>query len=114
MSGLTTPAARSDRGLSQPVLDLGPEPSSRREWLASLRDHRGVIRVLARKDFQARYKRTSLGVLWAAAVPLLQAVVLIFVFSHFIHPGGDVPYSVYVLSGILPWGSYFALVVPLA
>jgi lipopolysaccharide transport system permease protein len=71
-----------------------------------------VIWVLARKDFQARYKRTSLGVLWAAAVPLLQAAVLAFVFSRFIPVGGDVPYGAYVMSGILAWSGYFAMVVP--
>lgn len=99
-------------GSSAPVLELGPEPARRREWLASLWAHRGVVMVLARKDFQARYKRTSLGVLWAGAVPLLQAVVLIFVFSHFVHAGRGVSYAAYVLSGILAWSSYFAVVVP--
>ena len=71
-----------------------------------------MVWVLARKDFQARYKRTSLGVLWAAAAPLLQAVVMIFVFSHFIHAGRGVSYAAFVLSGILVWGAYFSMVVP--
>ena len=112
MSGLSAPVGPVDVGSSQPVLDLGPEPASRRQWLTSLWDHRGVIWVLARKDFQARYKRTSLGVLWAAAVPLLQAVVLIFVFSHFIQADRGVSYAAFVLSGILPWSGYFAMVIP--
>jgi lipopolysaccharide transport system permease protein len=89
-----------------PVLDLGPSPSSRREWLRALWEHRGVIWVLSRKDFQARYKRASLGVLWAIIVPLLQAVVMAFVFSHFVHTRAGLPYGAYVLSGVLFW-SYF-------
>lgn len=104
--------APASLGPPQPLLELGPEPASRREWLKSLWDHRGVVWVLARKDFQARYKRTSLGVLWAAAVPLLQAVVMIFVFSHFIHGVEGVPYAAFVLSGILVWGAYFNTVAP--
>jgi lipopolysaccharide transport system permease protein len=112
MSGLSTPVAPVDVGSRQPVLELGPESTSRREWLGSLWDHRGVIWVLARKDFQSRYKRTSLGIVWAAAVPLLQAVVMIVVFSHFIHAGQGVSYAAFVLSGILVWGSYFAMVLP--
>jgi ABC-type polysaccharide/polyol phosphate export permease len=111
MSGLSTPVAPVDLS-PPPVLELGPEPVSRRQWLRSLWDHRGVIWVLARKDFQARYKRTSLGVLWAAAVPLLQAVVMIFVFSHFIHVGRGVSYAAFVLSGILVWGGYFTSALP--
>jgi lipopolysaccharide transport system permease protein len=112
MTGLSTPVAPVDFGSPQPVLELGSEGASRRQWLGSLWAHRGVIRVLARKDFQARYKRTSLGVLWAVAVPLLQAAVMIFVFSHFIHAGRGVSYAAFVLSGILAWSSYFTMVVP--
>ena len=111
MSGSSIPVPGVHLDPSQPVLDLGPESASRGEWLRSLWEHRGVIRVLARKDFQARYKRTSLGVLWAAAVPLLQATVMIFVFSNFIHVGRGVSYGAFVLSGILTW-SYFSMVVP--
>lgn len=93
------------------MLDLAAGPTSRRDWLASLWDHRGVALVLSRKDFQARYKRASLGVLWAVLVPVVQAVVMIFVFSHFIHVGHGVSYGAFVLSGILSW-SYFAAALP--
>lgn len=94
--------------VSQPVLDLGPKAATRRVWLAAMWDHREVIYVLARKDFQVRFKRASLGVLWAVAVPLLQATVLVVVFSRLIRPiGHGVPYGAYVLSGILPW-TYFS------
>lgn len=97
----------------EPVLDLEPGFAGREEWIRSLWDHRAVIRVLARKDFQTRYKRASLGVLWAVAVPLLQAAVMIFIFSHFVHAGKGVSYAAYVLAGILTW-SYFSMVLPQA
>lgn len=102
-----------NRAAPQPVLDLGAEPASRRDWLSTLWGHRGVVWVLARKDFQVRFKRATLGVLWAVAVPLVQATVLIFVFSHIIHVGSRVPYGAYVLSGILGW-SYFTTNLPAA
>jgi lipopolysaccharide transport system permease protein len=98
------------QGEPQPVLELEPGATPRREWLTSMWEHRGVILVLARKDFQTRYKRASFGVLWAVLVPLLQASVLIFVFSHFVHAKG-ISYAAFVLSGILSW-SYFAMVLP--
>lgn len=63
--------------------------------------------VLARKDFQVRYKRATLGVLWAVAVPALQAAVMIVVFSHFVRAHNGVPYAPFVLSGILGW-TYFS------
>lgn len=119
---VTLPAEQSaERALSalpgtldlnnQPVLDLGPEPAGRRQWFATMWDHRAVIYVLARKDFQVRFKRASLGVLWAVAVPVLQASVLIFVFSHIVRVRTGVPYAAYVLSGILPW-TYFTATLP--
>lgn len=74
-------------------------------------EHRKVIYVLARKDFHVRYKRATFGVLWAVAVPLLQAAVMVFVFSHIVHVHRGVPYGAYVLSGILPW-TYFLSTLP--
>lgn len=106
-------AAEAGPAGPEPVLELGSGAASRREWSRSLWAHRGVIRVLARKDFQTRYKRASLGVLWAVAVPLLQATVMIFVFSHFVHAGSRISYAAFVLSGILPW-SYFSMTLPFA
>jgi lipopolysaccharide transport system permease protein len=104
--------ARKDAGgrstFDLPVLELGPGSTTRRDWLSSLWQHREVIGVLARKDFQTRYKRASLGILWAVVVPVLQAAVMIFVFSHFVHIHKGVSYGAFVLSGVLTW-SYFAL-----
>lgn len=99
------------RPASQPVLDLGSEPATLRQWLRIMWDHREVTFVLARKDFHVRFKRASLGVLWAVAVPALQAAVMVFVFSHIIHTSRGVPYGAYVLSGILGW-TYFASTLP--
>jgi lipopolysaccharide transport system permease protein len=114
MSGGTSiPVARLELAPAQPVLELDPGSASRREWIRSLWDHRGVIWVLARKDFQARYKRASLGVLWAVSVPLMQAVVMIFVFSHFIRIQTGISYAAFVLSGVMTW-SYVTLVLPQA
>lgn len=95
----------------QPVLELNAAPASLGEWLREMWDHRGVTYVLARKDFHVRFKRASLGVLWAVAVPILQATVMVFVFSHFVHVGNGLPYGAYVLSGILAW-TYFSSSLP--
>jgi lipopolysaccharide transport system permease protein len=67
----------------------------------------GLVRVMSWKNFQVRYKRAVLGVLWAVMQPAFQAAVLSFVFLKIFkyHP---VPhYPLYVLSGIIPW-SFFA------
>lgn len=94
------------------VMDLGAEATRRGEWWGSIWNHRSVIWILIRKDFHVRYKRATLGVLWAVAVPLLQATVLVVVFSKVVRVPTDIPYGAFVLGGILAWG-YFAAVMPI-
>lgn len=72
----------SKAATESPVLRLSSRPESLREWLGGLWRHRGVLMELSRKDFRVRYKRTTLGVVWAAFVPLIQAVIMAFIFSR--------------------------------
>jgi ABC-type polysaccharide/polyol phosphate export permease len=54
-----------------------------------------------------KYKRASFGVVWAVALPLIQAIVFVVIFSrvgHFHHTKFN--YSAYVLAGVLAFG-YF-------
>jgi lipopolysaccharide transport system permease protein len=89
------------------TLVLRDRPASWREWTADLRRHREVLGALVRKDFQTRYKRAALGLVWVVAVPMLQGAVMAVVFSKVVRVGGGNGYAAYVLSGILPW-SYFS------
>jgi lipopolysaccharide transport system permease protein len=91
-----------------------------RVLLATLWRTRAVLFVLARKDFFARYRRTSLGLFWALGLPLIQAAVLTVVFTHVVHVGRAVQaaqggrhisYAVFVYSALVGW-SYFAANMP--
>jgi ABC-type polysaccharide/polyol phosphate export permease len=98
---------------SVPVLDLQAGPRPLAEWVADVWGHRGVLGILARSDFHVRYKRASFGILWAVALPLLQATILAIVFAKVIRVGNGLHFGAYVLSGVLPWG-YFAGVLGVA
>jgi ABC-type polysaccharide/polyol phosphate export permease len=89
------------------TLVLHDAPATWTEWWDDLRRHREVLGALVRKDFQTRYKRAALGLVWVVAVPLLQGAVMAVVFSHVVKVGGGDGFAEYVLSGILAW-SYFA------
>lgn len=110
MAELTmAPAAHADEPFEavEPTLSLSSHPASLRSWLASMWAHREVIGILARKDFQVRYKRASLGILWAVAVPILQAAALVVIFSRVGKFGtSSFNYPMFVLSGTLAW-AYF-------
>lgn len=75
--------------------------------MAEVWAYRDVLGVLARKDFQARYKRATLGLAWSVAVPILQAIVMAIVFSKVIRNSGVANYPIFVMSGIIPF-SYFS------
>lgn len=74
---------------------------------------REVLWVLIQKDFRTRYKRASFGMLWAVAVPALQAGTMAAVFSHIVRTGTGHGFPVYVMSGVIAF-SYFGSTLPAA
>ena len=95
-------------GLRREVLDLSGESTPIRALLSDLWRRRGLITMLAARDFNARYRSAALGVLWSAAIPLLQAIVLSIVFTKLVRiPVGGVSYPVFILSGTVMW-SFFS------
>jgi len=86
---------------------LKPGPASLRILLADAWRSRDLVLALARKDFFVRYRRASLGVLWAVGLPLVQAVVLTVVFSRIGRFPTGTSYAAFVFSGMVAW-SYFS------
>jgi ABC-type polysaccharide/polyol phosphate export permease len=68
----------------------------------NLWEFRGLLRLLVARDLTVRYKRSALGVWWTLLNPLLTMSILWVVFSQFFRfEIPDVPFSVYLLSGML-------------
>ena len=60
---------------------------------------------MIRRDFQARFTGSALGVFWAVLQPLSLVVLYWFVFSFLVGraaPGGD-HYIEFLIAGLLPW-----------
>ncbi len=87
--------------ISTPVYDS----AQRRLPFAELRhfwEYRGLIRLLATRDLTVRYKRSVLGVWWTLLNPMFMVLVFWVVFSQlFGRQAGDVPFIVYLTTGIL-------------
>jgi ABC-type polysaccharide/polyol phosphate export permease len=68
-------------------------------------DKRGAIYELAKRDFEAQYKNTYLGIVWGFIHPLSYILVLLLVFTIGLrsNPGNDVPFVIYLISGMIPW-----------
>jgi lipopolysaccharide transport system permease protein len=109
VSGL---APRPDEGFELSGPGTTPGQLVREIWMS-----RRLIAVLARKDFLVRYRRTSLGLVWAVLVPAVQAIVLTVVFSHLIGSmnrlagvsgGRTTAYGVFIFAAMVPWSFFSA------
>src|SRR5512146_1950633 len=66
--------------------------------------YRELLYFLARRDIAVRYKQTLFGVAWAVVRPLATMLIFTFVFGRIAKlPSNGAPYSLLVLSGMLPW-----------
>jgi len=65
-----------------------------------------LTRHLVWRDFNLRYKRSFLGVLWSMVLPLAQLLVLVFLFQKVV-PLNIQGYPVFVFCVLLPW-SWFS------
>ena len=85
----------------------GDRPSTlaaRMAVYADLLRYRDLFGSLFRRDFQARYKGSALGVLWSLANPLLLMAVYVVVFSVLLRVGSSLhDYALYVLVGVAAW-----------
>jgi len=91
--------------------ELRGETTPVRELLREIWKSRGLLAMLARRDFFVRYRRASFGLVWAVALPLLQAVVLAVVFSRVARINvSRVNYTVFIFSGMISW-TYFSTVL---
>jgi lipopolysaccharide transport system permease protein len=79
--------------------------------MADLWANRDIAWTLALREIQVRYKQSVIGIAWALLQPVLTTAIFTFVFSYLARiPTGEVPYPVFVFSGLLMW-QYFSRVV---
>lgn len=84
------------------------EPRVRQRW-ASLLLWFELIRNLAVRDVETRYKHSLLGLYWAIINPMVQAGIYGFVFGLIFHarsPEAHLPYVVYLLTGLTFWNLF--------
>jgi lipopolysaccharide transport system permease protein len=59
------------------------------------------------RDIKIKYKQTALGFLWAILQPLLMMTIFTFFFGKALNiPSQNLPYPVYVFSGLLIWNLF--------
>ncbi|GCC52042.1 ABC transporter permease [Chryseotalea sanaruensis] len=59
------------------------------------------------RDVKIKYKQTALGFLWAVLQPLFMMLIFTFFFGKALNiPSQNLPYPVYVFSGLLVWNMF--------
>lgn len=79
--------------------------------IVELWQHRNLLFYLVQKDIRILFAGTSLGILWVVLPPLATTTIMTVMLGVLAKiPSHDLPYSLIVLSGMVPW-MYFNNVV---
>lgn len=66
--------------------------------------YRELFYIFAWRDIKVRYKQTILGIAWVIFQPLITMVIFTVFFGNIAKiPSGDLPYSLFVLIGLVFW-----------
>ncbi len=78
-------------------------------FLRDILTKRTIIYALAKRDFQKQYMGSYLGFVWVFLQPLIMIFILYAVFTFGFRAGAttDLPFAVYLITGIIPW-MYFS------
>ena len=76
--------------------------------LKELYDFRELFFIFAWRDIKVRYKQTVIGILWVVFQPLVTMLIFTIFFGRLARiPSGSLPYSLFVLTGLVFW-NFFA------
>ena len=85
------------------VIIIKPDQSIR-TYLAEVCRKGDVLFLLVWRDYLVRYKQTFIGLMWSLFRPLSTMVIFTVIFGKILHlSSGNTPYTLIVLSGLLPW-----------
>lgn len=79
--------------------------------LADLWAYRDLVALLVGREIRGRYRQTALGMSWIFVRPILNMLVLSAAFGGLLAiPSDGLPYPLFSMSALLPWG-YFTTAV---
>jgi len=98
---------RLERLAREPLRDLNPALGFWSGFGRSLSDiwrRRGLVLMLFKREIRARYKDSTLGILWSLIRPLMMLLVYYFVMGEILGASRSIPdFAVYVYTGLTIW-----------
>jgi lipopolysaccharide transport system permease protein len=93
----------ADPTASWPVTVIERKPGWQIVDVHELWRYRELLFFLTWRDVKVRYKQTVLGAAWAVLQPLANMIVFTAFLGRMAGITVDIPYSLFVFSGMLPW-----------
>ncbi len=75
------------------------------EFIKDIYRNRALIKTLTQRDIKSRYLGSALGLIWAFVHPTVTIFVMWFVFQFGLKspPVIDFPFSLWLITGMIPW-----------
>lgn len=97
---------------SLPRIEIEPSSGWASLGLHDLWEYRELLVFLISREIQGAYRQTALGVSWLFLRPILHMALLSIVFGRLVGvPSDDLPYPLFSLSALLPWGFFSNAVI---
>jgi lipopolysaccharide transport system permease protein len=88
-----------------------PFPDTMLQYVSKIWNFRSLISVFAIRDLKVKYAQTILGLGWTIIQPLAGLLIFTFFFGYILGwKANDLPFSLYVYSGLLGW-NFFSYIV---
>jgi len=79
--------------------------------LAEIWAHRELLWLLVKREIKARYKDSSLGLVWSLARPLIQLLIYYFAIGQILGAARNTPdFAIFVFTGLTTWGLFSEIV----
>lgn len=89
------------------ILEIQPARGWTSLGLRDLYEYRELLFFLVWREIQGTYRQTALGMSWIFLRPVISMLVLSAVFGAIVQiPTGDIPYPLFSLTALLPWGFF--------
>jgi ABC-type polysaccharide/polyol phosphate export permease len=74
-------------------------------FVRNLVERRNLLLQLVRRDFEQRFVGSTIGWIWGLIHPLVLLLSWVYIFQYCLklQPSSDVPYPLFIFSGMLPW-----------
>jgi ABC-2 type transport system permease protein len=79
--------------------------------IAEVWAHRELLGLLVNREIKARYKDSSLGLVWSLARPLIQLLIYYFAIGQVLGAARNTPdFAIFVFTGLTIWGLFSEIV----